>query len=97
MLAREGVQQNLTEYQCFVKCYASEADFSQELVAPTCALPLHISFSTENTYTDLFHKSGSISPFKPCAAEALRDFFVVTLIQRSSWEQHSSKNLGQVK
>lgn len=40
MLAREGVQQNLTEYQYFVKCYASESHFSQELVAPTCALPL---------------------------------------------------------
>lgn len=75
MLAKKGVQQSLAEYQCFVKCYGSEEHFSQELVAPTCALPLHFSFSTENTYTDMFHKSGSISSFKPCAAEALRDFF----------------------
>lgn len=95
MLVRKGVQQNRTEYQCFVKGYASEAHFSQELVAPTCALPLHISFST---YTDMSHKSGSIPSCKPRAAEALRDFFVIVMfIQRSSWEQHSSKNLGQVK
>lgn len=95
MSARKRVQQNLAEHQCFVKCYATEAHFIQELVAPTCALPLNFSytspFSTENIYTDMFHKSGSISSFKPCAAEALRDFFLLC------WSKEVDGNSIQVK